>query len=178
MTIEINNILSERLLPNELFRQVFQKSVPQFALFFCHCLAQISRITYQFVFVMNHRKPLRPLRATSPKRGSKLAPRLPLGKRTDPLGSPRRGAVERSETEGFGTLSPLRGTSTKREASCPLGSPERGSKLALPYFLSLFVFKISIKTSLGTSTVPIWRMRFLPSFCFSRSFFLRVMSPP
>ncbi len=161
---------------------------------------------------MNHRKPLRPLRATSPKRGSELVPRLPLGERTDPLSSPRRGAVTQV-TEGFGTLSPLRGTSPERgskgpsaplvgelssearlrglepyppcgvlplrgEASRPLGSPERGSKSALPYFLSLFVFKISIKTSLGTSTVPIWRMRFLPSFCFSRSFFFRVMSPP
>ena len=34
------------------------------------------------------------------------------------------------------------------------------------------------KASLGTCTVPNWRMRFLPSFCFSSSFFLRVMSPP
>ena len=25
---------------------------------------------------------------------------------------------------------------------------------------------------------PNWRMRFLPSFCFSSSFFLRVISPP
>ena len=32
--------------------------------------------------------------------------------------------------------------------------------------------------SLGTDTLPTWRMRFLPSFCFSSSFFLRVMSPP
>ena len=30
----------------------------------------------------------------------------------------------------------------------------------------------------GISTLPIWRMRFLPSFCFSSSFFFRVMSPP
>ena len=30
----------------------------------------------------------------------------------------------------------------------------------------------------GTSTLPTWRMRFLPSFCFSSSCFFRVMSPP
>ena len=29
----------------------------------------------------------------------------------------------------------------------------------------------SINASLGISTVPNWRMRFLPSFCFSNSFF-------
>ena len=32
--------------------------------------------------------------------------------------------------------------------------------------------------SCGTSTVPICFMRFLPSFCFSSSLRLRVMSPP
>ena len=34
------------------------------------------------------------------------------------------------------------------------------------------------KASWGTSTVPICFMRFLPSFCFSRSLRLRLMSPP
>ncbi len=34
------------------------------------------------------------------------------------------------------------------------------------------------KASLGIWTVPSWRIFFLPSFCFSSSFFLRVMSPP
>ncbi len=32
--------------------------------------------------------------------------------------------------------------------------------------------------SCGISTAPTIFMRFLPAFCFSRSFFLRVMSPP
>ncbi len=36
----------------------------------------------------------------------------------------------------------------------------------------------AINASLGTATVPNWRIRFLPSFCFSSSFFLRVISPP
>jgi len=34
------------------------------------------------------------------------------------------------------------------------------------------------KASVGICTVPNWRIFFLPSFCFSSSFFLRVMSPP
>jgi hypothetical protein len=34
------------------------------------------------------------------------------------------------------------------------------------------------KASWGTSTEPTIFMRFLPSFCFSRSFLLRVTSPP
>ena len=40
------------------------------------------------------------------------------------------------------------------------------------------IFSTARKASLGTWTVPNWRMRFLPSFCFSRSFFFRVISPP
>ncbi len=40
------------------------------------------------------------------------------------------------------------------------------------------IFSTARKASLGTWTVPNWRMRFLPSFCFSSSFFFRVISPP
>ena len=40
------------------------------------------------------------------------------------------------------------------------------------------IFSTAIKASEGTETVPKVRIRFLPSFCFSSSFFLRVMSPP
>ena len=35
-----------------------------------------------------------------------------------------------------------------------------------------------MNASVGTCTVPRLRIFFLPSFCFSSSFFLRVMSPP
>ena len=38
--------------------------------------------------------------------------------------------------------------------------------------------KTAIKASWGTWTLPICFMRFLPSFCFSNNFRLRVMSPP
>jgi hypothetical protein len=38
--------------------------------------------------------------------------------------------------------------------------------------------RASMKASWGTSTRPMFFMRFLPSFCFSRSLRLRLMSPP
>jgi len=40
------------------------------------------------------------------------------------------------------------------------------------------ILSTAMNASLGTCTLPSWRMRFLPSFCFSSSFRLRVMSPP
>ena len=51
------------------------------------------------------------------------------------------------------------------------------------FFLSDFsagsdVFSAAMKASCGTSTEPMFFMRFLPSFCFSRSLRLREMSPP
>src|SRR5258708_24120261 len=39
-------------------------------------------------------------------------------------------------------------------------------------------FSTARNASCGTSTFPIWRIRFLPSFCFSSSFRLRLISPP
>ena len=39
-------------------------------------------------------------------------------------------------------------------------------------------WRMARNASCGTSTEPICFMRFLPAFCFSSSFFLRVMSPP
>ena len=43
---------------------------------------------------------------------------------------------------------------------------------------SLSSFSTAMKASVGTWTVPKFRIFFLPSFCFSSSFFLRVISPP
>jgi hypothetical protein len=40
------------------------------------------------------------------------------------------------------------------------------------------IFRASMKAACGMSTLPNWRMRFLPSFCFSSSLRLRVTSPP
>ena len=65
----------------------------------------------------------------------------------------------------------------------------RGSQLccacSCPKSLQLFgnmrqslIFRALMKASCGISTLPNWRMRFLPSFCLSRSLRLRVASPP
>ena len=40
------------------------------------------------------------------------------------------------------------------------------------------IFSAARNADCGISTLPNWRMRFLPSFCFSSSLRLRVMSPP
>ncbi len=40
------------------------------------------------------------------------------------------------------------------------------------------IFSASMNAACGMSTLPNWRMRFLPSFCFSSSLRLRVTSPP
>ncbi len=40
------------------------------------------------------------------------------------------------------------------------------------------IFSAEMNASCGMSTRPNWRIFFLPFFCFSRSFFLRVASPP
>ena len=42
----------------------------------------------------------------------------------------------------------------------------------------LSTFSAAMKASCGMSTLPNCRIFFLPSFCFSRSFRFRVMSPP
>src|SRR3954447_7467950 len=42
----------------------------------------------------------------------------------------------------------------------------------------LSIFSAAMKASCGMSTLPYWRIRFLPSFCLSRSLRLRDASPP
>jgi len=49
---------------------------------------------------------------------------------------------------------------------------------AVFYQSSSSSFSTAIKASVGICTVPRLLMRFLPSFCFSSSFFFRVISPP
>ena len=59
----------------------------------------------------------------------------------------------------------------RRPDLCPVGHrPEAAGQLS--------TFSAAIKASCGMSTLPNWRIRFLPSFCFSSSLRLRVMSPP
>ena len=40
------------------------------------------------------------------------------------------------------------------------------------------IFNAAMKASCGMSTLPNWRIFFLPAFCFSSSLRLRVASPP
>ncbi len=68
--------------------------------------------------------------------------------------------------------------------TCSAGNEEREVTCCRPssYFL-LFspeseVESAAMNASCGTSTRPTIFMRFLPSFCFSRSLRFRVMSPP
>src|SRR5204863_456439 len=51
-------------------------------------------------------------------------------------------------------------------------------EVARRHSVSVPIFKTARNASCGISTLPTRFMRFLPSFCFSSSFRLRVMSPP
>lgn len=60
---------------------------------------------------------------------------------------------------------------------------QRGQTAAEGYFLGALVSpeseeRAAMKASCGTSTRPTIFIRFLPSFCFSSSLRLRLMSPP
>ena len=55
---------------------------------------------------------------------------------------------------------------------------EIGRREAMPVDHHSFTFNTARKASCGISTRPTRFMRFLPSFCFSRSLRLREMSPP
>ena len=62
-------------------------------------------------------------------------------------------------------------------ASLPPWHPLRKVLASLLYWSSPS-FSTFMKASFGISTLPTICIRFFPSFCFSRSFFLREMSPP
>src|SRR5699024_10616521 len=70
---------------------------------------------------------------------------------------------------------PQKSAQRKRHERRPLPVAETGSAY---HSSSLSSFSTAVKASLGRLTEPSWRIFFLPSFCFSSSFFLRVMSPP
>jgi hypothetical protein len=58
----------------------------------------------------------------------------------------------------------------------PLGNANLGGTLYCLTHTS--TFSAAMNASCGISTLPNWRMRFLPFFCLSRSLRLREMSPP
>ena len=65
---------------------------------------------------------------------------------------------------------------------CTFSHAERNMHIQFQFFFlthqSSSSFSTLINAFCGISTLPTWRMRFFPSFCFSRSFFLREISPP
>ena len=67
-----------------------------------------------------------------------------------------------------------------KDARIPMQARRRlgSDKEAVSRPQSSSIFSAAMKASCGISTLPNWRIRFLPAFCFSSSFFLRVASPP
>ncbi len=60
-----------------------------------------------------------------------------------------------------------------------LKSPARVQNCnAAPALAQLSILSAAMKASCGISTLPNWRIFFLPAFCFSSSLRLRVASPP
>ena len=68
-------------------------------------------------------------------------------------------------------LKPLGHLSASRDAS--IANPDASAN---PDYAS--IFNAAKNADWGISTLPNWRIRFLPSFCFSSSFRLRLISPP
>ena len=78
-------------------------------------------------------------------------------------------------------FSPCAGSLTSRTGFLSISVPVRGRLAAARRKVknqSLSSFSTAINASVGTCTVPRLRIFFFPAFCFSSSFFLRVMSPP
>ena len=91
-------------------------------------------------------------------------------------------------TSSSGPEPPRRPDRSRARRSCrerceprrPTTDPSRGPRweLLLRLPLSASLESAAMKASCGTSTRPTIFIRFLPSFCFSRSLRLRLMSPP
>ena len=60
------------------------------------------------------------------------------------------------------------------DGCCTLGVSGVGDTFAAQRPQRLSILRAAMKADCGISTSPICRMRFLPFFCFSRSFFLRL----
>ncbi len=116
----------------------------------------------------------RPLSQPVWRNCARLGPGGPSGRvggvgRSRP-GSPLRGVRDDKDGESGSPLRSVRDDKDGERYSRP--GQQRGEGQ------SASIFRAAMKASWGISTLPNWRMRFLPSFCFSSSFFLRVASPP
>src|SRR5690606_20759055 len=79
----------------------------------------------------------------------------------------------------------LRGAARRRGGQGAVGGARVAGREGGAHFFALASFPVgesepsaAMKASCGTSTRPMAFIRFLPSFCFSRSLRLREMSPP
>ena len=75
---------------------------------------------------------------------------------------------------------PLRSAASQpmSAAEAPPATSAMSSQLSPPCIYLPSTCRMARNASCGISTEPTCFMRFLPAFCFSSSFFLRVMSPP
>ncbi len=100
---------------------------------------------------------------------------LPAPRRNHPPGAPRAiellGRSEFALRQGFAWGKTL----VRRKAPPRAAGPRKAEENADYSSSSL---RTAMKASVGICTVPKLRIFFLPSFCFSSSFFFRVMSPP
>src|SRR5690606_26238300 len=98
----------------------------------------------------------------------------PLGDCPETSDDPGPGRVWQLPFRGAnGGLDPVDGQFPLRyRRSCVTGEEEGLRHQSSPIFSAL------MKASWGISTLPNWRIFFLPAFCFSSSLRLRVASPP
>ncbi len=120
-----------------------------------------------------------PLLPTREPRGLALIPpsRLPCKGRW-PSGARSEGLLRAwPDAEGFrGGFAPA--STPQSRPFGPRQLPFQGSQGAWRLSPHSSSFSTDRNASVGIETVPSWRIFFLPSFCFSRSFFFLVMSPP
>ena len=112
--------------------------------------------------------------------------------------APLCGAPRKAEENAYYSSSSLSTAISSKQSPLYLGTPVSGHSSPAPLLLlskrhplrwaavwvppaaaySSSSLSTAIKASVGSCTVPRVRIFFLPSFCFSSSFFFRVMSPP
>ncbi len=100
--------------------------------------------------------------------------------RAIPSSAARETLISRSRTRKSGSLSRER-LAGRLAADGGMFAPAGcawNMRILPPENHSSLIFKAAMKASCGISTLPNWRIRFLPAFCFSKSLRLRVASPP
>ncbi|CAM5602557.1 hypothetical protein RLIN73S_00188 [Rhodanobacter lindaniclasticus] len=116
---------------------------------------------------------------------SLIQPRLALLVQEQPIQPPHHAEQHREAKQNRGKIKFHGGSLRSRDSGVGIRDSE-GELVAFPNPESpipnpgphLSTFNTARKASWGISTRPTCFMRFLPSFCFSSNFFLRLTSPP